>query len=91
MRAKTDQRAELALIEAPALDADGGNAWDRAAVWWGIVSVLLDHDVPVAWVAPTTLKRWVTGRGGFPKRPVEKHHIVPNAVLRCRGSASGCR
>ena len=76
VRAQAGQRAELALIEAPALDADHGNSWDRAAVWWGIVSVLLDRNVPVAWVAPTTLKKWVTGRGGSAKNPVEKHHIV---------------
>jgi len=68
--------AQLALIEAPALDADHGNAWDRAAVWWWIVGVLLRRDIPVATVAPTTLKKWATGRGGSPKNPVEKRHIV---------------
>lgn len=68
--------ATLALIEAPALDADHGNAWDRAAVWWWIVGTLLDRDIPVATIAPTTLKKWATGRGGSAKAPVEKRHIV---------------
>lgn len=69
-------RAELALIEAPALDADWGNSWDRAAVWWWIVGTLLHRDIPVATVAPTTLKKWATGRGGSKQRPVEKADIV---------------
>jgi crossover junction endodeoxyribonuclease RuvC len=69
-------RAELALIEAPALDADHGNSWDRAAVWWWIVGVLLGRGIPVAKAAPTTLKKWATGRGGSPKNPVNKSHIV---------------
>ncbi|MGH3933499.1 MAG: hypothetical protein ACRDS1_00705 [Pseudonocardiaceae bacterium] len=76
VRAKAGGRAELALIEAPALAADHGNAWDRAAVWWGILSVLLDRDVPVAMVAPTTLKKWATGRGGSAKNPVDKPDVV---------------
>ncbi|MGH3693255.1 MAG: hypothetical protein ACRDRX_04515 [Pseudonocardiaceae bacterium] len=76
VRSEVGGRAELALIEAPALDADHGNAWDRAAVWWGIVSVLLDLHIPVAWVAPSTLKKWATGRGGSKQKPVEKTDVV---------------
>jgi crossover junction endodeoxyribonuclease RuvC len=68
--------ASLALVEAPALDADHGNAWDRAAVWWWIVGTLLHRDIPVATVAPTTLKKWATGRGGSAKHPVEKADVV---------------
>lgn len=69
-------RAELALVEAPALDADWGNSWDRAAVWWWIVGTLLHREIPVATVAPTTLKKWATGRGGSAKNPVEKADVV---------------
>ena len=68
--------AELALIEAPALEASGGNPLERAAVWYGIVGVLIHRGTPLAKVAPTTLKKWVTGRGGSVKNPVEKRHIV---------------
>ncbi|MGH3795974.1 MAG: hypothetical protein ACRDSP_13915 [Pseudonocardiaceae bacterium] len=69
-------RAQLALVEAPALDADHGNAWDRAAVWWWIVGTLLNREIPVAMIAPTTLKKWATGRGGSSKHPVEKADVV---------------
>lgn len=67
---------ELGLLEAPALDAQFGNAWDRAPVWWNIYGTLRRRGTPVATVAPKTLKRWVTGRGGSPKNPVTKSHIV---------------
>lgn len=67
---------QLALIEAPALAADYGDAWDRAAVWFGIVGALIDRGAVVAQVTPMTLKKWVIGHGGSPKRPVEKRHIV---------------
>lgn len=63
-------RAALALIEAPALDADHGNAWDRAAVWWWIVGTLLHREIPVATVAPATLKKWATTSGRADKADV---------------------
>jgi crossover junction endodeoxyribonuclease RuvC len=66
----------LALIEAPAYDAFGGNALERAAVWYHIVDILLHLDIPLATVTPMTLKKWVTGSGGSTKHPVEKRHIV---------------
>jgi Holliday junction resolvasome RuvABC endonuclease subunit len=70
------QRAELALIEAPALAAEFGNSHDRSAVWWWVVDIILGLKTPVAEVAPTTLKKWCTGHGGSAKKPVEKRHIV---------------
>lgn len=74
--ARVGHHAVLALVEAPALDAHHGNAWDRAALWWWIVGTLLDRSVPVAMIAPTTLKKWAAGRGGSKQRPVEKRHVV---------------
>ena len=70
------KQATLAVIEAPALDAEWGNSWDRAAVWWWIVGTLLQRNVPVAKVAPLTLKKWATGTGGTPRKPVTKGRIV---------------
>jgi Holliday junction resolvasome RuvABC endonuclease subunit len=68
---------ELALIEAPALDAEYGNSWDRAGVFWWIGHTLIDHHrTKVAMIAPTTLKKWVLGYAGSAKHPVEKGHIV---------------
>jgi Holliday junction resolvasome RuvABC endonuclease subunit len=61
-------QAELALIEGPALDADYGNSWDRAHVWWTIVDTLIDRKIPVAEIAPATLKKWATKNGRADKR-----------------------
>lgn len=78
-------RAELALIEAPALDADHGNSWDRAAVWWWIVGTLLHREIPVAMVAPTTLKKWATKSGRADKADVVKamHAMWPGVPATC--------
>lgn len=62
--------AELALIEGPAIDADFGNSWDRARVWWGILDILFDRSIPAAEVAPTTLKHWATKSGRASKQLV---------------------
>jgi Holliday junction resolvasome RuvABC endonuclease subunit len=69
--------AELALMEGPALDADYGNAWDRAHVWWLLVDLLSDRTIPVAEVAPSTLKQWATKSGRASKQlVVESMHSM---------------
>jgi len=70
------KKAALAIIEAPALDAEWGNAWDRAAVWWWIAGILIQREIPVARVSPLTLKKWATGHAGTAKRPVPKSRVV---------------
>jgi Holliday junction resolvasome RuvABC endonuclease subunit len=71
------QHAELALMEGPALDADFGNAWDRAHVWWGLVDLLSDRGIPVAEVVPSTLKQWATKSGRATKElVVESMHSM---------------
>lgn len=68
---------QLGLIEAPAYDAEAaGNAWQRAGLWWQLVGIFVHRDIPFGTVAPLTLKKWVTGFAGSPKRPVEKRDIV---------------
>jgi Holliday junction resolvasome RuvABC endonuclease subunit len=57
------QQAKVALIEGPAYDADWGNAWDRAHVWWSILDILDDRGIPQAEVPPGTLKHWATKSG----------------------------
>jgi Holliday junction resolvasome RuvABC endonuclease subunit len=69
--------AELALIEGPALDADYGNAWDRAHVWWSIIDILALRGIPVAEVVPSTLKQWATKSGRATKELiVESMHSM---------------
>lgn len=63
LRTDTYGPFDLAVIEAPAHSTPGGSTWDRAALWWRIVSELLDSRTPVATVAPTTRLKWATGSG----------------------------
>jgi crossover junction endodeoxyribonuclease RuvC len=64
---------ELAVIEGPSFGSNGiGSGWDRAGLWWRIVGRLLDAEVPVAVVPPTTRAKWITGRGNAPKVEVQR-------------------
>jgi crossover junction endodeoxyribonuclease RuvC len=70
-------QAELALFEGPALDADYGNSWDRAHLWWSIIDILVCRAIPVTEIAPTTLKKWATKNGRADKRlVVESMHSM---------------
>lgn len=61
----------LAVIENPSFGSVGGSAWDRAGLWWQIVSRLVHRlDVPVALVAPATRAKWATGNGRADKAAV---------------------
>lgn len=53
----------LVVVEAPAYGAVGGAAHDRAGLWWVIVGRCLATGLPVATVAPATLKKYATGAG----------------------------
>lgn len=60
----------LVVIEAPSFGSVGGSNWDRAGLWWRLVHRLHGRDLPVAMVAPTTLKKWATGSGRADKSDV---------------------
>ncbi|WP_103348965.1 hypothetical protein [Amycolatopsis sp. CA-128772] len=63
--------ATLVVIEGPSYgSAFAGAAWDRAGLWWHIVSRVIAHGVPVAVVPPRTRAKWVTGNGNADKRAV---------------------
>lgn len=51
----------LAVIEEPLYGTPGGASFDRAGLWWLLVSRLLRLDVPVAQVNVTTRRMWATG------------------------------
>lgn len=71
-----DQPPELVMIEAAALDAKWGDAHTRAGLWFWLIMPLWRAGVPIAEVAPMTLKKWAVGYAGSKQRPVEKHHVV---------------
>lgn len=79
IRAWIGNRAALALIEAPALDADGGDAHTRAWIWWQIIGRLVELGIPVAQVVPGTLKKWATKTAKSEKADVVRamHQLWP--------------
>jgi Holliday junction resolvasome RuvABC endonuclease subunit len=63
----------LALIEEPIHGVKGGSIWDRAGLWWSIVSRMQRADIPVVQVNSTTRRIWATGTAGAGKSPVSVH------------------
>lgn len=61
---------DLAVIEGPSYASEFGDQFDRAALWWGVYSALSAKRVPIAVVAPGTLKKWATGKGNAKKPDV---------------------
>lgn len=61
--------ADLIVIEGPAGAAPGGSTWDRAGLWWAIVSRVMTY-CPVAVVGPTTRAKWAAGHGRADKGAV---------------------
>lgn len=61
---------DLAVIEGPSYASEFGDQFDRAALWWGVYSALAAKRVPIAVVAPGTLKKWATGKGNAKKPDV---------------------
>lgn len=63
-----DRRADLVVIEGPALGKASPHTWDRAGLWWRIVHRL--RGVPVAVCPPTVRAKWATGKGNAGKAAV---------------------
>ena len=63
---RTIHDAGLVIIEAPA-HSRTGHHHDRSGLWWLIVADLLNRGTDVVEVAPTSLKKFATGRGNATK------------------------
>ena len=61
---------DLVVIEGPSIMSQHGSAWDRAGLWWQVVTELLDAEIPVAVVPPTVVKKFATDRGNADKAAV---------------------
>ncbi|WP_237167650.1 hypothetical protein [Mycobacteroides chelonae] len=92
-RTRTDTTAEMVLDAVlskgpPTLVVMSKLTWDsmngdpsggrRAALWWSIVTRLLDADIPVAELATATCMKWLTGRGAVGT----KAHVVLDRAVR---------
>jgi len=60
----------LILIEGPSYGSSGAGTWDRAGLWWTVVSGLLAQDLPLAVVSPSTRAKYATGKGNAGKAAV---------------------
>lgn len=58
--------ADLVVIEG-LINAPGGAAQDRTALWWIVVGALMRRDVPVAVASPPAMKRVIVGKGNADK------------------------
>ena len=89
----------LVVIEQPAYGATTGHHHDRSGLWWRIVSVIDDLYADVAEVTPTTLKKYITGRGNagkdevllavarrFPGADVNNNNEADSLVLAAMGA-----
>lgn len=68
--------ATMVAIEGPSYASGGRGTWDRAGLWWWVVSVLETVGTPVIEVPPTTRTKWATDNGRASKSAV--------AVAICR-------
>lgn len=59
--------ATLVVIEGPAFASVSGHAHDRSGLWWLVVDLLGEADVPVVEVPPAALKKYATGKGNATK------------------------
>lgn len=76
--------AHLAVIEGPSYGSSGRGTWDRAGLWWWVVSVLDLTCVPVIEVPPKTRAKWATNKGnaGKPAVSVAVGRLWPDVPLR---------
>ncbi|UCZ88622.1 hypothetical protein [Gordonia sp. WA4-43] len=66
----TCRGADLVCVEAPAFAARGANVHDLNGNWWLVVAGLHHLEIPVAEVAPTTLKKFAASSGAAKKADV---------------------
>ncbi len=78
-----DERVHLVVIEGPSYSSTGAGSWDRAGLWWLVVSSLLCDGTPIAIVPPTVLKRYATGKGNATKADM-RMALYQRAGIDCR-------
>lgn len=60
----------LAVIEGPSYSSAGRGTWDRAGLWWWVVSILHLTATPIVEVPPKTRAKWATNSGNASKSAV---------------------
>lgn len=62
--------AHLVVIEGPSYSSGGRGTWDRAGLWWWVVSVLNLTQTALIEVPPKTRAKWATNSGNAGKNAV---------------------
>ncbi|MCF8610013.1 crossover junction endodeoxyribonuclease RuvC [Gordonia sp. HY285] len=65
--------SDLVAIEAPAYSSNVGSVWDRAGLWWSIITALDALTIPYVAIPPTTVKKFATDKGNADKTAVAAH------------------
>lgn len=61
---------DLVVLEGPSYGSNDPSADERDALWWLVRGALVTREIPVAKVAPATLKVYATGNGRAKKADV---------------------
>lgn len=69
---------DLLVVEGPSFASTGFTQHDLSGNWWRVVRRILRHDIPVADVSPSQVKKYATGSGGS---QVSKTDVIA-AVLK---------
>lgn len=62
--------SNLVVIEGPSYASAGRGTFDRAGLWWWVVSILELTEVPCIEVPPNTRRKWATNNGQASKAAV---------------------
>lgn len=71
---------QLVVIEQPAYSRTTGHMHDRSGLWWLVISALHSDSRPYVEVSPSTLKKYVLGKGGG--RNVTKDAVFATVIRR---------
>jgi len=58
------------VLEAPSYGSTGSSSWDRAGLWWTVVTRLCARNIPIHLCPPSTRAKWATGSGRADKAAV---------------------
>jgi Holliday junction resolvasome RuvABC endonuclease subunit len=58
------------VLEAPSYGSTGSSSWDRAGLWWAVVTRLTARRIPLHLCPPSTRAKWATGSGRADKAAV---------------------
>jgi crossover junction endodeoxyribonuclease RuvC len=61
---------DLVVLEAPSFASQHGSAHDRSGLWWLVVDMLCEYQLPVATVSPQGRAKYATGKGNADKQAV---------------------